>query len=431
MNCDAVINESGNFMEKRRLKILVSAYACSPYHGSEPGVSWGFIAAMARQHELWVITEKVEFEEDIRRKAAEDPELFRNLHFFFIPRSPRPFWSKLWPPSYYWFYRQWQKRAYQLALKLQKEIPFDLIHQLNMTGFREPGFLWKITDLPFVWGPIGGMDNTPWRMLPALGWYGGLYFCFRNLINVCHRRFLIRPRLAAQRKRAELISATPSTRLLALKRWGKDSTVICEIGSVLDPSRVAPASRRPDEPLQLVWSGLHIPRKALNILLEALAQVPPDVKYHLHILGSGPRTGQWRQLAARLGVDANCTWHGQNDRAKAFEIMSGKHLFCITSMYDLTATVTLEALSFGMPIVCPDLFGFAEVVNDTCGYKIPAVSPAAMKKRLAEIIAHLYRHEEERTQLSHGAIGRANDFNWDRKLDQLNEVYRRALECGK
>ena len=35
----------------RRLKILISAYACNPYKGSEEGVGWGWVTAIARRGE--------------------------------------------------------------------------------------------------------------------------------------------------------------------------------------------------------------------------------------------------------------------------------------------------------------------------------------------------------------------------------------------
>ena len=31
-----------------------------------------------------------------------------------------------------------------LGLKLDKKENFDIVHQLNMVGYREPGYLWKI-----------------------------------------------------------------------------------------------------------------------------------------------------------------------------------------------------------------------------------------------------------------------------------------------
>ena len=53
---------------------------------------------------------------------------------------------------------------------------------------------------PFVWGPIGGLENSPWRFLPSLGLKGFIFFYFgRNIINLWQRHFLLRPKKAVKR----------------------------------------------------------------------------------------------------------------------------------------------------------------------------------------------------------------------------------------
>ena len=40
----------------RRLKVLISAYACEPAKGSEPDVGWRWALQMARYHDVTVLT---------------------------------------------------------------------------------------------------------------------------------------------------------------------------------------------------------------------------------------------------------------------------------------------------------------------------------------------------------------------------------------
>jgi hypothetical protein len=42
----------------RRLKVLISAYACEPDKGSEHGLGWNGVKQIARFHEVWVITRR-------------------------------------------------------------------------------------------------------------------------------------------------------------------------------------------------------------------------------------------------------------------------------------------------------------------------------------------------------------------------------------
>ena len=212
-------------------KVLVCVYACSPYRGSEPGMGWNYLRLIAKGREVWAIVEKEKWEEDIRKWLSEHPNEMRNVHFIFI-QKPRCRWMRrIWPPSYYWFYRIWHWRAYSKALELHNQIGFDCVHQLNMVGFREPGYMWKLP-IPFVWGPIGGLGQTDWRLLGLLPFAGKIEFFFRNIINWCHSKFLLRPRLAARKaaKTGAFITATSENSREAKRLWGVDSTILCEVG---------------------------------------------------------------------------------------------------------------------------------------------------------------------------------------------------------
>lgn len=224
-------NALRNVLKAHGKKVLVSAYACSPYRGSEPGMGWHYLQAVAEGNEVWAVVEQEKWQKDIERYCAEHDDAMTKVHWIFI-HKPRARWlRKIWPPSYYWFYRIWQWRAFKMAEQLNSEKKFDLVYQLTMTGFREPGYLWRL-DVPFAWGPIGGLGYTDWRLLPLAGFAGYCEFAMRNVINWLHCHLLVRPRKAARRAAqfGMLMSSTGEIADEAKKLWGVDSTVICENG---------------------------------------------------------------------------------------------------------------------------------------------------------------------------------------------------------
>src|ERR1700735_3136871 len=93
-------------------RLLVCAYACSPYRGSEPGVGWGWVNMIARFGETWVLTDALNREE-IERETSRDRSRYNNLHFVYVPRTRWLNAEKLWPPAYLWTYRVWQRAAYK------------------------------------------------------------------------------------------------------------------------------------------------------------------------------------------------------------------------------------------------------------------------------------------------------------------------------
>jgi len=107
--------------------------------------------------------------------------------------------------------------------------------------------------------------------------------------------------------------------------------------------------------------------------------------------------------------------------------MHASHVFVITSIKDLTSTVLLEALAQGVPVVCLDHCGFRNVINETCGVKVPVTTPARVVSGLARAIESLATDESKRRLLAHGALRRIPDFTWDKKADAINAIYERAM----
>ena len=404
-----------------RLRVLVAAYACSPVRGSEPGVGWGWIKALARDHDLWVLT-AAHFRDEIESELANDISLARHVKFHYIPRYRAMLLERFWHPAYLWTYKhQWQRDAYRLARELHSEIGFDLIHQLTYVGFRVPGYLWKL-DIPFVWGPLGGLEQLPWRLFGALDWRGKAYYFSHNLWNQFDRRLAPSPRRAFHRA-AALIAATTGIRDQIQRFYGRESSVICEIG--MPPCTVSrPRARNAEEPLHLLWSGLHNPGKVLPILLRALAGIPSHIDWRLTILGAGPSTTRWRRLSAKLGLEARCQWLGQVPRTQALAEMRTAHVLVITSLYDLTSTVLVEALASGVPVICPHLYGFRDAVTAQCGFRIEPSSPADLVAGFARAIVQLHDDEELRYRMALAALSRSQQFSWERKAEALDLIYR-------
>ncbi len=154
---------------------MIVAAAVHPEKGSEPGLGWGWVRALAGLHNVHVITgEREGNREAIESRLDHEPVLRKSLSFSFIDRPDPPLSLKHITPIYYHFYRKWHKQAFKEAVRISESAQFDLVHQLNMTGFREPGYLWKM-EKPFVWGPVGGTANVPLRFFRDLGISGTIY----------------------------------------------------------------------------------------------------------------------------------------------------------------------------------------------------------------------------------------------------------------
>jgi glycosyltransferase involved in cell wall biosynthesis len=421
-----------------RLKILAVAYACNPTKGSESGVGWGWVNAISARHDITVITADYNATDIEGYLRDREGSTCNNPRFLYVKNRPwhyRPngIWLKIEDspakPVMNLAYQNWLRYGLEEARREIVQNSYDLVHLITYVGWRFPGKFYRL-GIPFVWGPIGGMKNTPWRLLPILGLKGALYYGARNLINSLQLRTLQGPRHALQAADKGVIAATSEIREELWTRFRVTSRVICEVGPsgfvVADPKQ-----RDEKEPFRICWSGLHLPGKALHLLLRAAARLPKDLNYSIEILGDGPCNRAWRSLASRLKIDDRCHWHGWLPRDQSLAVMRDSHVFAITSLKDLTSTVAVEAISLGLPVVSLDHCGFSDLVTDECGIKIYPGSAAQIISELASALCTLYRDEALRLRLAQGAIRRSLAYSWQAKMEILGKIYRMTVESNE
>jgi glycosyltransferase involved in cell wall biosynthesis/peptidoglycan/xylan/chitin deacetylase (PgdA/CDA1 family) len=409
--------------QARRPRLLLAAYACDPGRGSEAGGGWNRAVQAARFCDTSVICEETEFAAAVRRRLEQSGAV-AGLRFYFVPQ--RRWESLLWrvPGLGYLAYNLWQRRVVPLARRLHRENPFDLVHQVNFGTFREPGYLWKL-GVPLVWGPLGGTQNYPWRYLGAAGVGGACVEALRSACNYLQLRLMGRVRGAA--RRAAALLAANST---AQRDFGRVLGVVSQLFPDTGLAAVLPAPRGPRAPgpLRVLWAGHLIPRKALGLLIEALARLPGDVPCEVRVVGDGPEKLRWQRLARRRGVEHAVTWLGWLPHAAMQEQYRWADVFAFTSLRDNLGTVVLEALGAGLPVVCLDHQGVHDVVSEACGIKIPVTRPRDTAARLADALRTLAADAALRQRLGAAAVERARQYTWSRQGGSMADVYRQVLQ---
>ena len=405
---------------------MLSAFAFAPNRGSEPGIGWNVATRLAQYHDVTVVCGDLSGRKPTGTELAE----------YFRLHGPIPWLTVLYvPPSrltraihwmharpglwflYYVAYRLWQRDAFAAAAASHARQPFDVVHQLTVGGYREPGYLWRLP-AHFFWGPISGAGDPPISFQRMLG-IADTRFLTRRVGNLLQRRFSRRPVQAARRASLTWVVTDDERRLI--ERWGGRAEQQFDVGA--SPTCDSPRDRPADEPLRLVWSGLHIPRKALPLALEALARLEKYSVVHLDVLGEGPMTDAWKRLSLHLGVDHLVTWHGRRPLHEALAVLSKGHVLLHTSLLEATSTVILEALSFGLPVICHDACGMGIAVDQRCGIKVPLIDPDTSIKGFSQAIEQLANDRALYDRLSKGAIERARLLTWDNKVQKFSEAY--------
>jgi glycosyltransferase involved in cell wall biosynthesis len=141
---------------------------------------------------------------------------------------------------------------------------------------------------------------------------------------------------------------------------------------------------------------------------------------HVDMIGEDIRRGEMQRLAARLGIDAQVTFHGFRTQAQLRPLVEAAHVHIVSSFHEAGPLAMLEAAVAGVPTVGTAVGHVVEWAPDAalCVTDFEAAS-------LATGIARLIVDESLRLQLAHAAQRRATTENADITARLFEDCYAR------
>ena len=137
------------------MRVLLSAFACAPNRGSEPGVGWNWALALAKNNDVTVLTRE-ENRREIEAYKKENDIPFKVEYFgipFFEKNTKIPFQKNLYT-------MMWQRKVVRFAQQLNEKNKFDICHHITYASYKYPTELYKL-GIPLIVGPVGGGEVTP------------------------------------------------------------------------------------------------------------------------------------------------------------------------------------------------------------------------------------------------------------------------------
>ena len=236
----------------------------------------------------------------------------------------------------------------------------------------------------------------------------------------------VRLRDAALRARAARCVArflSPSAWLArTLVAWGLPPERVEVLPTGVDLERFG----RPRPPrgasLRITFLGTLVPHKGAHVLLEAWSAVSPELRSRGALTLFGPDHHDpgyvrgLREVAARTGAELRPSL----DREGVAEELARTDLLVVPSQwYENRPLVILEALAAGVPVLCTDLGGMRELVQEGVqGRRFPF----ADSQRLAALLAEYLAAPERLDALRPRAAGETLP-TWEAFTDQLLQVY--------
>jgi glycosyltransferase involved in cell wall biosynthesis len=288
--------------------------------------------------------------------------------------------------------------------------------------------------VPFIWGPIGGAEVFPLRLLAWLSPASAVYEVLRRTQNaIAMQSAGVRD---CVRHSAHIFASTPEMESLLHRlgcRDGRTSLLSSafftedQIARFLGESGARTRDRKPS-PLKLFAGGDIEGRKGHALALHALARCKAQgLQFRYHIAGLGPEAPYLQALANRLGIADQVLISPPLRGEEYLAALCATDVYLLPSLRDNAPVTLMEAMLSGcVPVVAasggPDL-----IVSGECGVRIPVGSGDDMVNQIASVILRISGDRQLLDRLSHGARKRiAGIFHERNYLESVDRAYLKA-----
>lgn len=407
------------------MRILLSAFALGPGEGSESGSAWRWANELAKEHDVVVVTDGA----NLRRIGEKVAQL---KHPRLTVLYYRPWWVRrmkvnTWTSQF--IFGQWQLGLLAFVRRLHREQPFDVCHHISYGAFRQASWLGFVGP-PFVFGPVGGGEDAPWRLkrsFPRGEKQRELARAAVNWLATCNPLWHW-----ALSRTALVFARTEETKARLPAAVQRRTVVAQETGA---PHGRLPIARglAPAQRVELMFAGRLLGLKGVQFAVRAMALLRDrGLDARLTVIGSGPMALPLQDLAQALALGDRVAFVPFLPQKDLFERYAAAHVFLFPSLRDAGGNVVQEALSAGVPVVCLKLGGPPSFVNDRCGVVVPARDAAdeeVIAARLADAVQQIVASPEHWMQLHRGALARAEELSWERQIGFIQGEIRRMLDA--
>lgn len=404
----------------RRLRILMSSFACEPGRGSEQEVGWRWAMEMSKHVDVTVVTQtrnRPGIERWLESHMPDGPGF--KIEYLQFPNPIYRLKSRfncLTLP----YYAAWQFLLLRWALRMQREKPFDLAHHVTFVTFRVPVYL-KYLGIPVVFGPVGGAETAPWKLLShRISMMAWCKEAARNVATVIGTQLLrvLRP---IHRGGGICLAATPGMERVFRKR-GFPTQLLSAIGVDVEAESLAgPPS---DRARRFLFVGRLHPLKGVQLLIEAFEEAGLE-DGELTIIGPGDPNAGLRELSEQLGVNGKIRWLGKVPREELAAHYRSHDVLVAPSLYESGGLAVLEAMQQSRPAIVLAVGGHDLSVDENCGTKVsPVGSAGEVVGRLAEAMKR-YAITPGLAE-AHGKAGRQkllDRYNWPSKATRMRALY--------
>lgn len=347
--------------------LLLSAYACHPEKGSEPGLGWENFVTLSKQFDKITLLTR-----ELYKTAIESNSFYRSQIHATAVYYEMPAWLDGIEKTRIGFQLHpylWEVFVFFYLKKKFRKNQFDLAQKVTTGSYRFPSFTWYFAK-NFIWGPLASGERFPFKLVQIFSPRGKIRELFRMVIQ---RAVFLDPLILTTLVKADQIIAISEDTRSILPAFARKKTMVKANYISIKPEdynlsikdRIVKDTRK----LKLLFIGRMEEWKGVMFTLQALQKVHHKIAYEFTLVGDGPDLNLFREYAQkhRLNVSFVTQWVERRDLSSYY---FSHHLFMFPCLHAVTGYVFLESLLHEIPVVALDITGSKELVGNNYGIEI-------------------------------------------------------------
>ncbi|MFB9657289.1 glycosyltransferase [Microbacterium imperiale] len=178
----------------------------------------------------------------------------------------------------------------------------------------------------------------------------------------------------------------------------------------------------PREHRRVLFVGRLTTEKHVEVTLQAVAKLAPELDVHFDIVGGGDQRRNLEQTAQQLGITDRVTFYGRTDEAQLRAAYTRADVFAIASIAELQSIATMEAMASGLPVVAADAVALPHLVQSGVnGYLFEPGNVDDLADKLRRVLT---ASPEEYLRMQQASLDGVEIHDIERTLDTFEKLYR-------
>jgi glycosyltransferase involved in cell wall biosynthesis len=178
----------------------------------------------------------------------------------------------------------------------------------------------------------------------------------------------------------------------------------------------------------ITMMGIVGERKGVDVLLAALAMLPPNLSWQTKIAGNG-ELERYSKMAADYGLSEKVQFLDWIDEEQGQHLLCGSDIFVLPSRHENLPVAILEAMAAGLPVISTCVGAIPEqVIDGETGILVPPGDSSALRDALSLLIG------SPELRLAFGRAGLVryeNLFSISKCSDMIYKIYTSLLNKTK